>query len=452
MINAGIPSRLGFAAVNRPGFVAMPEIPIRPHLLPGRPDLSAALRARIADDYHRFLHDELPADLNDYLRQAYGLDLTGSYAGLPLRNPWGKASGQLSMTLGQVEEAAEAGLGFVVLKTVIAEDEQGERSMSAWAVDERRMIAEPIVGRESGIVGWTITWKGRGWWQSFADYLTLVQESTALGRRHGMLVVPSVKYHLPAPEESAWRTEEYAYTTRQLLDAFERGGGAFPMPLEKDFSPTLAGSDLARNQQTILQWLAAVPPLIKEAAAPRGVILGFKLFNAQGGDDFQREILRTVHGPSAPDFLIYANRLFDPDREFAGQRGVAYGGPDLSDRNLQMLTDLRNGQDEGSIPRRPMEISATGDISSGKMAMEYALRGCTSFQLHTLFQLPSDAYPSKHGSKIERAMHWLHFDPEHGAVASMLHASNRLGIAPNLLDLAALGVRSRPADLHAQLA
>ncbi|MEO6809842.1 MAG: hypothetical protein ABI353_12080 [Isosphaeraceae bacterium] len=430
----------------------MTELPIRPHLLQGRPDLPESLRARIAEDHHRFLHEGLPADLNGYLRQTYGLDLTGSYAGQTLRSPWGKASGQLSMTLGQVEEAAEAGLGFVVLKTVIAEDQQGQRSMSAWAVDERRMIAEPIVGRESGIVGWTITWKGRGWWQSFEDYLTLVRESTALGRRHGMLIVPSVKYHLPAPEELTWRTDEYTYTTRQILDAFEHGGGSFPMPLEKDFSPTLAGSDLARNQETILQWLAAVPSLIREPAAPRGVILGFKLFNAQGGDDFQREILRAVHGPSGPDYLIYANRLFDSDREFAGQRGVAYGGPDLSDRNLQMLTSLRNGQVEGSIPRWPMEISATGDISSGKLAIEYALRGCTSFQVHTMFQLPTDAYPSKHGSKIERALHWLHFDPEHGAIAWMLHASNRLKIAPNLLDLAALGVRSRPDDLHAQLA
>lgn len=69
---------------------------------------------------------------------------------------------------------------------------------------------------------------------------------------------------------------------------------------------------------------------------------------------------------------------------------MAYGGPGLSDRNLQMLTSLRNGQFEGSIPGRPMEISATGDISSGRLAIECALRGCACFQLHTLFQLPPD--------------------------------------------------------------
>lgn len=142
-----------------------------------------------------------------------------------LRNPRGEASGQLLTTPEQAEEAGEAGLGFVVLRTVIAEDEQDKRSMSARAADERRMIAESIVGRESGIVGWTITWTGRGWWQSLADYLTLVQKSAALGRRHGMLIVPSVKYHRPAPEESTWRTDEYTCTTRRLLDAFERGGG-----------------------------------------------------------------------------------------------------------------------------------------------------------------------------------------------------------------------------------
>ena len=49
-------------------------------------------------------------------------------------------------------------------------------------------------------------------------------------------------------------------------------------------------------------------------------------------------MLRAVNeqclGDSVPDFIVYANRLFDPNREFDGERGVAYGGPDLSARNL----------------------------------------------------------------------------------------------------------------------
>ena len=37
--------------------------------------------------------------------------MTASYAGIPLRNPWGKASGQLSLNVAQVEEAAAPASG-----------------------------------------------------------------------------------------------------------------------------------------------------------------------------------------------------------------------------------------------------------------------------------------------------------------------------------------------------
>jgi hypothetical protein len=430
----------------------MPPSAPRPHLLRGRPDLPSAVRDRLAADFRRFADAGLPADVEAYLRDAYGLDVSGSYAGRPLRNPWGKASGQLSMTVGQVEEAIAAGLGFVVLKTVIAEDPRGGRSMAAWAIPESRMVPEPIVGRDSGATGWTITWKGRGWWRPFADYLELVRQSIALGHSHGLLVVPSVKYHLPAPGEPSWRVEEYAHTTRLLLDAHaDAEGTATVMPLEKDFSPTLAGSDRASAQAMILDWLARVPPLIRAGASPRPIAVGLKLFNALFDDPFQLAMLRVVHGPDRPDFLVYANRLFDPSRTFEGHRGVAFGGPDLSDRNLRVLSALRSSQSEGAIPRPSPELSATGDIASGRLAVEYALRGATSFQLHTLFQLPASAYPMPRGTKLQKALHLLTFDPDEGLVAWLLHASHRLGIAPRLLDLAARGATSDPKDLDSAL-
>ena len=77
-------------------------------------------------DYERFAEHGGPASLEDYLLEEYGLDVSAEYAGLPLLNPWGKASGQLSMTARQVEDDVEAGLGFVVLKSVIAEDSNGK--------------------------------------------------------------------------------------------------------------------------------------------------------------------------------------------------------------------------------------------------------------------------------------------------------------------------------------
>jgi hypothetical protein len=197
----------------------------------------------------------------------------------------------------------------------------------------------------------------------------------------------------------------------------------------------------------VLDWLRRVPELVR-SAAPGQVRLGLKLFNSLDDDDFQLALLRAVHAVDRPDFLIYANRLFDPEREFEGVRGVAYGGPDLSDRNLRMLTALRAAQAAGEIGGEPLEISATGDVSSGRLAVEYALRGCTSFQIHTLFQLPAEEFAMRRGSKVQRALHRLYFDPSDGFIVWAVHAARRLGLLPasdgvvRFLDLAARGTKS----------
>lgn len=423
---------------------------MRPHLLPATPDIPARVAGRISADHARCARDGLPRDVEGYLLGEYGLDVASRYAGAAIKNPWGKASGQLSMLTGQVREDAESGLGFVVLKTVIAQDAHGTRAMDAWAVREGRMVVEPIVGRESGAAGWTVTWKGRGWWQSFEAYLDLVRAAVATGRGSGMAVAPSVKYHLPGPDEQDWRVDEYVQTTRALLGAFRAGGGVGPMPLEKDFSPTLAGSDRARQRASTLGWLATVPGLIRKTVDDGDVRVGLKLFNSLEGEGFQHEMLARVHllagGPDGPDFLVHANRLFDPDRTFEGCRGVAYGGPDLSDRNLRVLSTFRAAQAAGLAPRGGLEISATGDIGTGKMAIEYALRGCTSFQIHTLFQCPPERFAMSRGTRVARALHALYFHPESGLVVWLLHAAHRLGLGTGgtvrLTDVAAAGAGS----------
>jgi hypothetical protein len=424
-------------------------------LLPRHPRVPENLHARLRSDHDRFAKTGLPGQVESYLRETYGIDVGGRYAGNALKNPWGLASGQLSMKAGQVESAAAAGLGFVVLKTVIAQDAKGDRTMEAWAVKESRMVVERIAGRNTNEEGWTVTWKGRGWWQTFPEYLELVRASVEVGRVHGMLVVPSVKYHLPGPGEEVWRVEEYEETTLSLLKAYGSAGDSGPMPLEKDFSPTLAGSERSRQQEMILGWLERVPGLIR-ASVPQGhVRVGLKLFNSLEDDPFQLSMLASVHRSSRPDYLVYANRLFDPDRVFEGHRGVAYGGPDLSDRNLRILSELRGAQGSGRIEGPSLEISGTGDIRSGRLALEYALRGCTSFQMHTLFQLPLDQFAMTRGERFERALHRLYFDPDEGLVVWMLHAGERLGLKERgevrLLDIAARGAESEltPVDLDA---
>src|SRR5258705_13286269 len=125
------------------------------------------MRARLGADFDRFARG-LPRDFPAHVREAYGVDLSGRYMDAMLPHPVGKGSGQLSLNSQQLEADAAAGLGFVVLKTVIAQDEAGAQSMAAWAIHETKMAVEQRRS-SAGRDGWTVTWKGRGWDRSFAD-------------------------------------------------------------------------------------------------------------------------------------------------------------------------------------------------------------------------------------------------------------------------------------------
>jgi hypothetical protein len=395
----------------------------------GQPNIDSKDHASLVRDYEQF-RAGLPEDLEDYVRQQYQLDLSSEYGGHFIKNPFGKASGQLSLNLSQVRRDCEEQLGFIVLKSIIAEDSSGAQSMSEWAIEETRMVVERIVGQDK-TQGWTVSWKGRGWYDTFAKYLEFFDEALSLARPASVLVVPSCKYHLPSAAEHLWKVGEYEYTTRCLIDVWQKHHSDAPMLIEKDFSPTLAGSDRAAQAEMIIEWLTRVTSLIRRGAAPATVRIGLKVFNAILDDAFQLEMLRAINekcsGDAVPDFLVYANRLFDPDREFDGVRGIAFGGPDLSARNLSVLAQLRLLERQGLIPACRLPISATGNIVSGRIATEYLLRGASSFQIHTFFQLPSGEYSMKTGGKTARALLELYFHPEEGLLAWLLHLRRLLG-------------------------
>lgn len=402
-----------------------------PFLLPDTLILAERAGGRLREDFDR-TREGLPENLRDWCLDRYGVDLEGEYAGHSIPLPIGKASGQLSLTPRQVERDIDAGLGFIVLKTVIGESPDGSRGMGEWATDDTHMRVEPIVGQD-GRNGWTVTWKGRGWGGDLASYCRFFDRALSLASGEPTVIVPSVKLHLSSGNEP-YREQEYRHTVQALLAVWKKQR-ACPMPLEKDFSPTLAGDDRSKERDQILDWLTRVPDLIQDAA-PGETNLGIKLMNARFVLEFQIEMVRTCltqpHHP--PGYLVYANRLFDPLREYEGKVGVAYGGPDLSARNLDALSALQRA-DNLQLPH----ISGTGDITSGKMAVEYALRGATSVQLHTAFQLPASEFAARLPNRTASVIHHMIFHPQNGAIAVLLHLGQVSGRPVHWLDCRNVG-------------
>lgn len=384
--------------------------------------ISSNLFKKIEKDYESFAEKGLPQNLEEYILQEYKIDISSKYGRVPIKNPFGIASGQLSTNLRQVESSIDQGIGFIVLKTVISQDEAGNSSMDAWKINEPKMIIEEIPSKR-GEKGYTVTWKGRGWHKSFEDYLQFMNQSLYLGKENNVPIIPSCKFNLPSSKDESFNELEYDYTIKKLLEVWENNIKDYPMHLEKDFSPTLAGSDMSKNKETILWWLDKVPGMIKKFTEEEKLYLGIKLMNTTFEDEFQLELLKKmlITTNSYVDYLICFNRLFDYEKTFEGKKGVAYGGFDLSDRNLKLLTEVRTLEKSLAFKVKNIPISATGNIQSGKMMLEYALRGCENGQIHTYFQIPDDNYRMKKGHRVEKALHELIFNPETGLIAGLIY-------------------------------
>lgn len=414
---------------------------MEPPLLSDELRLPREIERRLAAHYEKGILKDLSVRIEDVLATDYNLDIRARYGPIEIAHPIGKASGQLSLQAKQVAADAEAGVAFVVLKTVIAEDERGGASMEAWKIREPRMEVERIRGKRVAREGWTVSWAGRGWEGSLATYCEFMGQALRIGAAAEMPVIPSCKFNLPSSADEPFLAGEYETTSRRLEEVWKRAHPNRPpdrpMVLEKDFSPTLAGTDAASSKRLILKWLRESPAMIK-AAAP-DCILGVKLMNALFEDEFQLEMMAAVCREGTPaDFIVCFNRLFDPERSFGKKKGIAIGGPDLSDRNL---TILRRAMEPGVL-EKPLPISATGDITSGRIMIEYALRGAMSGQVHTFFQIPTTHFQLKGASRSRAALHELYFHPREGIVAAMCHLREETGGGSGtlaFLDLPKLG-------------
>lgn len=395
-----------------------------PEFLPSKVTLSGAVGEKLRKVYEAGCANGFDEDFGPFALEQFGLDISSVYGGQKIKIPFGKASGQLSCTASQVASDARDGMGFVILKTVLAQDESGTAAMADWKIKAPRMLVERITS-QSGKEGYTVTWKGRGWDKSFADYLAFAGESMRSAKEFDMPAIPSCTYHLPTGGED-YRVGEYEYTTRAFVSLWKEVYGDRPLMMEKDFSPTLSPLINESNQELVFDWITRSPKLIKKFAPD--AVLGVKLMNTRFDRHYQLELLKTLYQAGDADYAVVFNRLFDFQKEFDGKVGVAYGGYDLSDKNLSVLDDYLAGFYAGVLPPHKAGLSATGNICSGLMMAEYALRGCANGQLHTYFQIPSESYGMKVGSRVRRALFELIFNPENGLAAAMLYLKEKVGI------------------------
>lgn len=347
------------------------------------------------------------SSLENYILEEYGWDLSSDLGGVPVKNPWGKGAGQLSLNANQVRGDLDAGLGFVVLKTVIAQDERGASAQKEWMLEAPRMLVERIVS-QTGEEGWTVSWKGRGWSSSFKSYLDFVQQSFKLSEGTGTLIIPSVQVPLFKGVENP-HEQEYIHTLTALGAILEK---TKPALLELDLSPTLLKEGSFLRAHEVLRQLEATISAVRHFL-PARIKLGLKLFNLAD----EGEQIALVRGGGAIwnqlNWLTIANRLF------SSTKGISYGGYDLSDRNLRVLDAIRRHERESKTRILPTSVSATGNICSGKMMLEYAKRGCGTGQLHTFFQLPKSEYGYDLGGRSKSALHHLMFHPDDGLVVHL---------------------------------
>jgi hypothetical protein len=371
--------------------------------------LDGSIVSALKNDFENSIVRE-SENLSKYIIDKYSIDLTTDYVGIKLPHPFGKAAGQLSMSGKHVLSDRMNGLAFTVLKSAVGVTMSGDLGISDWALPAPKMRLNRRIARD-GREGWTVVWRGRAWTKSFDAYLELYRES--LSQNPGYVVIPSLIFDITNPDRAI---KQGLYCIPKLYEVYLKISPAFQFLMEVDISPTLFFLPDSNDPDKVMNWVLTSVRAAKEGL-PEGVKCVVKLTNADRGAEYQLEMAQKALevGGNKVSGLLIGNRLFDHNGEFEGKKGIAYGGFDLSNANLATLDLIKKAGID--IP-----LVATGNIHSGKMMCEYAIRGCLSGEMHTFFQLPSNAYrtPVKGLPRQWVALKELMFHPDDGLLAVML--------------------------------
>jgi dihydroorotate dehydrogenase (fumarate) len=335
--------------------------------------------------------------VEDEVRKHIGIDLTSFYLDLELKNPLIVAPGPLSQAVFQVERAARAGYGGMVLKSVIGEDKHGNSSMKS--LRAKPTFARWVNDEEGNPI---YHWNGGLDRRNLSDYIKFAEKAFRKGSELSFPLIPSFLCHLPRKvDEEEWKVEEWTYTVARLGEAASSMYKDQKLIFEIDFCPFLKREKLTVEKNVILRWYRETPRLIKEAWPDSQVIP--KLLNLGFGLDFQIEIMMAAKEGGA-DGIVIANRFFKKYVNLDTKNGyfTAHGGKELRVMNQQQIAKIKKSM---NIP-----VSATGGTYSGKHAYEYLSLGAQNVQLLTFIM--------KNG--FEEVFRNIIFNETNGLLASIL--------------------------------
>ncbi len=346
------------------------------------------------------LFSDIPYNFSTIVKDELGLDITAEYGKIKLKNPLLVAPGQMTVSLSQILKIKKAGFAGCVLKSVVAEDENGNCSMIKY---RRKPTFVETVYDEDDTEGEfpIIHWDGGLDTRNLDQYCDFAV-SCWKHMSPDFIIIASLLGHLPSYQEPL-NENEWLYTTKRLYDAGYR-------IFEIDFCPFLREQNQLMNQKTILRWYRCIPEMMKTRF--KDILVFPKIMNLDYGTEFQMKMVESSIKAGA-DGVVIANRIY------ISEIGSAHGGKQLRQRNLIQIKKVHKMHPDYTI-------SATGGVYRGSHMLDYIQAGAQNIQILSFLMGKLKKPLEKKTDRFQQVFYKLMLDPEDGYLAGLLKTEGKI--------------------------
>lgn len=363
-------------------------------------DLELTLRQkeRLERLWKRYAREALPSELPSIIADRLEVDLGARFGPLDLPNPFIVAAGEMSQDLSQIEKAAQAGWGAVVLRSVAAEDASGACPLQAErAKPDASGAPTEYESSDRRRVRPVVRWHGRLDARSLEEYAAFAAASVQMLGSSRTQLIGSFTGPMPRPGEPldpAW-----GHTSQRLA---RTGLRVLEIPFPGDFGSTSA----------------------EEAA---GLALAF----VQSAEGLLRESEAALWCKAHTSSMILAacacataSVAVRPEGLTVANRAVFRQLVPRSETRAAIASDLATASCLGLSER----FSASGGVYTGLHALDYILSGASTVQVYSFIAGKVSEPPKRSFNKFEQVFYKLLLDPSDGLVAGLLHLKNTRGI------------------------